>query len=277
MPDLRLISKRLVLRTPGSAKSPAPSSTPSSPAPSEAKRTAASCFFFSSPSSGSVMIGFAFASRAASRSGTGSASAFAGVEPKKEERKLFFLGSMVWGITPAVRIGPPFSSTCPSVGSDCADAFLAAASGFASGTAAAASATAAGCSSVFFASAAAEFFSPGLAAGAAATSSGSAASPSPVTAWPAASVTVTFGDPASVKAGLVSSSEGSLVEEQDARRIEKSAAKTALRFPLAKRDPGFKPFPLLSARACTCFVRQSTFWRRTGHGLRTRKRDLTNL
>ena len=26
---------------------------------------------------------------------------------------------MVWGITPAVRIGPPFSSTCPLVGSDC--------------------------------------------------------------------------------------------------------------------------------------------------------------
>ena len=56
--------------------------------------------------------------RFARRSGAGWSwfrlSALAGVEPKKEERKLFFLGSIgAVGIVPAVRIGPPFSSTWP--------------------------------------------------------------------------------------------------------------------------------------------------------------------
>ncbi len=108
------------MRTPGSAKSPVPSSTPSSSAPSEAKRTAACCLRFSSFGSGRAMTGFAFASRCVAAADAGAASAgsaLAGVEPKKEDRKLFFLGSIgAVGIVPAVRIGPPLSSTCPAGG-----------------------------------------------------------------------------------------------------------------------------------------------------------------
>src|SRR5690606_9192615 len=153
----------------------------------------------------SVMTGLAFASRVAAAAG------LAGVEPKKDDRKLFFLGSIgATGMVPAVRIGPPFSRTFPE--EEARAVALAWVLGASGAPLAAASVASAVLSSALAAWAAADFFSPGFSAGRAACLSrsescfpeatGSAASP---------------GDnsPAGALASVCASSmDGSVVDEQ---------------------------------------------------------------
>ena len=190
------------------------------------------------------MIGFAFASRAASRSGvgTGSASAFAGVEPKKEERKLFFLGSIgAVGIVPAVRIGPPFSSTWPvGEGSVASPRLLPPSRPRARLWRRQALPRRLSVPQVWM-----PLPQPSCRrASAAGRSARAGSSPSPVGAAPSASCRSTAGAPASVPA-WASSIVGSLVEEQDASSTARRAAAAALRLPLAGRTPEVKRFPYL--------------------------------
>ena len=224
-PDLRLISKSAVWRTPGRAKSP-----PSLP-PSEATRTG-----FSSGCLGrnhDQRLGLFLADRIGRR-------AEAGEVPKKEDRKLFFLGSIsgASGMTPAVRYSAAILGRL-AVGRGDRLARL--------GVPLRARPLPRTCSGrCLGCRGRRDRERPRASAMGTARNFLAATRCHPrrrLRSKPASAAPVP-----SVKEGEASSSSGVPAEVQAARRIETSTAAATRHSPLAKRGPAFKPLPLTPSR-----------------------------